>query len=64
MPRLSQLFAPREREFFDLFEEAGANIVRATELLQRILQTTADVLPAPKIKPAKKPRKTAKAKKR
>ena len=37
MARLSQLFAPREREFFDLFEEAGANIVRAAELLERIL---------------------------
>ena len=34
-----------------------------TELLQRILQTTADVLPAPKIKAPKKARKTAKAKK-
>jgi predicted phosphate transport protein (TIGR00153 family) len=37
MPRLAQLFAPREREFFDLFEEAGANIVRASELLERML---------------------------
>jgi uncharacterized protein len=37
MPRLSQLFAPREREFFDLFEEAGANIVRAADLLERML---------------------------
>src|SRR5215217_3899959 len=37
MPRLSQLFAPREREFFDLFEEAGSNIVRAAELLERML---------------------------
>ena len=26
---------PREREFFDLFEEAGANIVRAAEMLER-----------------------------
>jgi uncharacterized protein len=38
MARLSQLFAPREREFFDLFEEAGANIVRAAELLERMLE--------------------------
>jgi predicted phosphate transport protein (TIGR00153 family) len=37
MPSLSQLFAPKEREFFDLFEEAGGNIVRATELLERML---------------------------
>ena len=37
MPRMSQLFMPREREFFDLFEEAGANILRAAELLERML---------------------------
>jgi predicted phosphate transport protein (TIGR00153 family) len=42
MPRLSQLFAPREREFFDLFEEAGANIVRAAELLERMLEEWPD----------------------
>ena len=36
--RLSQIFAPKEREFFDLFEEAGANIVRAAELLERMLE--------------------------
>jgi predicted phosphate transport protein (TIGR00153 family) len=35
--RLSQLFAPKEREFFDLFEEAGANIVRSADLLERML---------------------------
>jgi hypothetical protein len=42
MPRLSQLFAPKEREFFDLFEEAGANIVRATQLLERMLDDWPD----------------------
>src|ERR687885_196333 len=42
MARLSQIFAPREREFFDLFEEAGANIVRAAELLERMLQQWPD----------------------
>ena len=42
MPRLAQLFAPREREFFDLFEEAGANIVRASELLERMLEQWPD----------------------
>jgi predicted phosphate transport protein (TIGR00153 family) len=42
MPSLSQLFAPKEREFFDLFEEAGANIVLATELLERMLQQWPD----------------------
>ena len=34
-----------------------------TELLQKLIRATADALPAPKPKPAKKPRKTAKAKK-
>jgi predicted phosphate transport protein (TIGR00153 family) len=36
--RLSQVFLPRDREFFDLFEEAGANIQRAAELLDKMLQ--------------------------
>ena len=36
MVRLSQLLAPREREFFDLFEEAGRNIDRAGQLIERI----------------------------
>jgi uncharacterized protein len=38
MVQLSKLFAPKEREFFDLFEEAGANIVLAAELLERMLE--------------------------
>src|SRR5918992_5973761 len=42
MARLSHLFAPREREFFDLFEEAGANIVRASALLARLLEEWPD----------------------
>jgi predicted phosphate transport protein (TIGR00153 family) len=42
MARLSQLFAPKEREFFDLFEEAGANIVLAAELLERMLEQWPD----------------------
>ena len=42
MSRLSQLFAPKERGFFDLFDEAGANILRATELLERMLQQWPD----------------------
>ena len=42
MARLSAIFAPREREFFDLFEEAGANIVRAAELLERMLDSWPD----------------------
>ena len=38
MARLSQVFAPRDREFFDLFEEAGGNILRASDLLDRMLR--------------------------
>jgi predicted phosphate transport protein (TIGR00153 family) len=37
MPRLAQVFVPRDREFFDLFEEAGTNIVRAADLLDQML---------------------------
>ena len=37
MSRLSAIFAPKEREFFDLFEEAGANAVRAAALLEQLL---------------------------
>jgi predicted phosphate transport protein (TIGR00153 family) len=36
--RLSSVFHPRDREFFDLFEEAGGNIVRATDLLDQLLR--------------------------
>src|SRR5688572_14376481 len=42
MVQLSKLFAPKEREFFDLFEEAGANIVRAAGLLERMVETWPD----------------------
>ena len=42
MAQLSRLFAPREREFFDLFEEAGANIVKAAGLLERMLDEWPD----------------------
>jgi uncharacterized protein len=37
MPRLSQVFVPHDREFFDLFEEAAGNIVRAADLLDQML---------------------------
>jgi predicted phosphate transport protein (TIGR00153 family) len=37
MARLSQVFVPKEREFFDLFEDAGENIVRAADLLDQML---------------------------
>ena len=42
MSRLSQLFASREREFFDLFEEAGANCLRAAGLLEHMLEKWPD----------------------
>ncbi len=35
--RLSSVLAPRDREFFDLFEEAGGNILRAARLLEELL---------------------------
>jgi predicted phosphate transport protein (TIGR00153 family) len=40
--RLSQVFAPRDREFFDLFEEAGGNIARAADLLDQMLTSWPD----------------------
>jgi uncharacterized protein len=36
--RLSSVMAPRDREFFDLFEEAGGNILRAATLLEEMLR--------------------------
>ena len=42
MARLSAIFAPKEREFFDLFEEAGGNIVRAADLLDQMLRAWPD----------------------
>jgi predicted phosphate transport protein (TIGR00153 family) len=38
MARLSRVFVPKDREFFDLFEEAAANGVRGTELLEEMLR--------------------------
>ncbi len=37
MPRLAQVFAPRDRVYFELFEEAGQNQLRASDLLERML---------------------------
>jgi predicted phosphate transport protein (TIGR00153 family) len=42
MNRLSALFAPKEREFFDRFEEAGNNCVRAAALLEELLEEWPD----------------------
>jgi len=39
MARLSQIFTPKEREFYDLFEEASANIVRAAALLEEMMDS-------------------------
>jgi predicted phosphate transport protein (TIGR00153 family) len=43
--RLSQVFAPKDREFFDLFEEAAGNIVRAAELLHEMFRGFPDTAP-------------------
>jgi uncharacterized protein len=41
-PRIAQLFSPRDREYFDLFEEAGRNVLRTSELLDRMLREFPD----------------------
>jgi len=47
-PRLSQVFAPRDRIYFELFEEAGRNILRASDLLDRLLEGYPDSKPLAK----------------
>jgi predicted phosphate transport protein (TIGR00153 family) len=42
MPRLAQVFAPRDKVYFELFEEAGQNILTAADLLDRMLATYPD----------------------
>ena len=37
MARLSQIFTPKDRLFFDLFEEGAANVARGAELLVEML---------------------------
>jgi predicted phosphate transport protein (TIGR00153 family) len=37
MARLASVFAPRDRIYFELFEEAAQNLLRASELLDRML---------------------------
>ena len=37
MARLSQVFTGKDRVFFDLFEEAAANVVRGADLLDQML---------------------------
>ena len=36
-PRLGDLFAPRDRAYFELFEEAGRNVMLAADLLEQLL---------------------------
>src|ERR671921_1413482 len=42
MARLSQVFAPKDRVFFDLFEESANNVLRAAELLEETLRSYTD----------------------
>jgi uncharacterized protein len=42
MGRLSKVFAPRDRVYFELFEEAGENIRHAADLLDRMLRNYPD----------------------
>jgi predicted phosphate transport protein (TIGR00153 family) len=37
MARLTQVFAGRDREFFDLFEEAAQNVLRGADLLDQMM---------------------------
>jgi uncharacterized protein len=37
MVRLGQIFSSKDREFFDLFEEAAQNVVRGADLLDQML---------------------------
>ncbi|HEV2811908.1 MAG TPA: DUF47 family protein, partial [Solirubrobacteraceae bacterium] len=39
MARLSQVFAPKDHAFFNLFEEAAGNVLRAAELLDEMLRS-------------------------
>ena len=39
MARLSQVFAPKDRQFFDLFDEAAGNIARGADLLDQMLRS-------------------------
>jgi predicted phosphate transport protein (TIGR00153 family) len=42
MPRLAHVFAPRDRVYFELFEEAGQNVLEASDLLDRLLSNYPD----------------------
>ena len=42
MPRFTQVFAPRDRVYFELFEEAGHNMLSAATLLHELLSSYPD----------------------
>ena len=42
MARLAQVFTPRDRVYFELFEEAGQNILTAADLLDQMLSNYPD----------------------
>jgi hypothetical protein len=42
VPRITQVFAPRDRVYFELFEEAGRNVMRAAQLLEELLSEYPD----------------------
>jgi predicted phosphate transport protein (TIGR00153 family) len=42
MARLAQVFTPRDRVYFELFEEAGQNILTAADLLDEMLSNYPD----------------------
>src|ERR1700694_6050456 len=42
MPRLAHVFAPRDRVYFELFAEAGQNVLQASDLLDRLLSNYTD----------------------
>jgi uncharacterized protein len=42
MARLAQVFSPRDRVYFELFEEAGQNILTAADLLDQMLSNYPD----------------------
>jgi predicted phosphate transport protein (TIGR00153 family) len=42
MPRLAKVFTAKDRVYFELFEEAGRNILKTAELLERMLSNFPD----------------------
>ena len=42
MPRITQALAPREKVYFELFEDAGNNVMRSGDLLEQLLSDYPD----------------------